>query len=228
MRQFPPEHQAAFARAVPGSSISTDVYGTTISPPRTFQPCKVLSDKSPTNLTEPGSPFSKIWFATYANPTKKIIQPGVIVVCIDGACTNNGTASARAGLGVFFGPESPFNLSERVIDGPQTSQRAEIRAAVRALQTAQTALKGDMKINRVVLLTDSAYLAQAMTEWIHAWKNNGWKGANGSPVVNAKDFKELDALIEVMEEDGLAVDFWRVGREYNTLADGLATSACES
>jgi len=41
------------------------------------------------------------------------------------------------------------------------------------------ALKDDMKTHRVVLLTDSVYLTQAITEWIHTWKKNGWKAANG-------------------------------------------------
>ncbi|KZP05885.1 ribonuclease H-like protein, partial [Athelia psychrophila] len=110
----------------------------------------------------------------------------------DGGCTNNGTPSARAGLGVYFGPNSPLNLSERLEDGEQTSQRAELRAAVRALQQVQIALRDDIKTRKIVLLSDSKYLVDGITIFIHAWKENGWKGADGKPVINQKDFKELD------------------------------------
>ncbi|KZP05881.1 ribonuclease H-like protein, partial [Athelia psychrophila] len=151
---------------------------------------------------------------------------GTVVICIDGGCTNNGTPSARAGLGVYFGPNSPLNLSERVEDGEQTSQRAVLRAAVRALQQVQIALRDDIKTRKIVLLSDSKYLVDGITIFIHAWKENGWKGADGKPVVNQKDFKELDELIPVLEEDGLNVEFWYASREYNQSADKLATEAC--
>lgn len=213
------------ASAIPGSSISTDIFGTTVTLPRTFEPSRVLTDKSPTNLISPGSPFSKLWFATYAKPQSKILDKGAIVVCIDGACTNNGTAAARAGLGVYFGPASPLNLSEPV-NGPQTNQRAEIRAAVRALQVAREALKDDFKTNRIVLLSDSTYVVRGITEWVYKWQENGWMDVNGRPLVNAFDFQELDALIAALEEDGINVEFWGVGREDNVQADELAKNAC--
>lgn len=56
------------------------------------------------------------------------------MIGIDGACRNNGFGNAVASIGVFFGPESKYNLTEGVARGPFTSQRAELIAAYRALQ----------------------------------------------------------------------------------------------
>lgn len=64
-------------------------------------------------------------------------RPGHIYV--DGSCLGQGTKRARAGVGVFFGPDDPLNVSERLPGPTQTSTRAEIYAAIRALElTAET------------------------------------------------------------------------------------------
>jgi len=214
------------ANALPGMSIVTDISGTTVTMPRTFEPSSLLNDKSPSNIISPGSPFSKIWFAVYAKPQEKIIDIGKIVISIDGACLGNGTPAARAGLGVYFGPGSHLNVSELIPEGAQTSQRAEIRAAVRALQIARQAVENDISTNCIVLLCDSSYVVRSMTEWVFRWQENGWKNSGGGPVVNAKDLKELDSLIEALAEDGIDVEFWNVGREDNVEADKLAAKAC--
>ncbi|KAJ7042162.1 ribonuclease H-like domain-containing protein [Mycena alexandri] len=226
MSQFPDAHRAAHASALPGSSISTDHLGrTTVTLPRTFKPSPALSDHSPANIVSPSSPFSNVYLSTFREPQKKIIDARTVLLSIDGACSNNGTSSARAGVGIFFGPNSPHNISEP-ISGPQTSQRAEILAAANALRKASTLLENVMSVGCIVLLSDSKYVVGAMTEWIFAWKENGWKNANGGQVENKADFKALDALIEKLEEDGLDVKFWLVGREHNSHADQLAKAAC--
>jgi ribonuclease HI len=62
-------------------------------------------------------------------------QPGHIY--IDGACLDNGTPNAHAGVGVFFGPNDERNVSERLTGSNQTSCRAEIQAAIRALECSE-------------------------------------------------------------------------------------------
>ena len=52
-----------------------------------------------------------------------------VVVYSDGSCLNNGKKSARAGVGVYFGPDDPRNVSEP-LEGAQTNQRAEIQVCV--------------------------------------------------------------------------------------------------
>lgn len=108
----------------------------------------------------------------------------------------------------------------------QTNQRAEIRAAVRALEAAKLLLLDVISVRRVVLVCDSHYVVQGMTEYVFRWLENGWKTAGGRTVVNAPDFRELNELIEKLEEEGINIEFWKVGREDNTQADSLAKAAC--
>jgi ribonuclease HI len=225
LSQFPAAHHVAMVGALPGSTISTDHLGTTITLPRTFEPCPALSDRNPANIVSPSSPFSNIYFSTFREPQKKILDTRTVLISVDRACPGNGTPSARAGVGIFFGPNSPHNISES-ISGPQTSQRAEILAATKALQKASILLEDVTSVGSIILLCDSKYVVGAMTEWIFAWKDNGWKNANGGRVENKADFQELDAVIERLEEDGLDVKFWLVGREHNAQADQLAKAAC--
>ena len=48
----------------------------------------------------------------------------------------------------------------------------------------------------VELHTDSNYVKQGITEWIHGWKRNGWKTSDKKPVKNADLWQALDAAIQ--------------------------------
>lgn len=61
-------------------------------------------------------------------------RPKRITVYTDGACSNNGQWNSLAGYGVYFGEDSPHNISEP-LPGPATNQRAEMMAVLEALRT---------------------------------------------------------------------------------------------
>ena len=65
-----------------------------------------------------------------------------------------------------------------------TNNRMELVAAIRALE----ALK---KPCRVALYTDSNYVRDGITKWIHGWLRNGWRTADKKPVKNAELWQEL-------------------------------------
>ncbi|KAH8032500.1 hypothetical protein HPB51_025953 [Rhipicephalus microplus] len=75
-------------------------------------------------------------------------------VYTDGACTHNGgiNGTPRAAIGVYWGPNHPMNVSER-LPGQQTNNRAEIHAAVRALQQVRS-----VGGRHVTIYTDSSFL----------------------------------------------------------------------
>lgn len=77
-------------------------------------------------------------------------------------------------------------MSER-LPGRQTNNRAEIHAARHAIEQAKSEGIKDLKIH-----TDSQFLINGMTKWIHGWKHNGWKLSTGQPVINREDFEALD------------------------------------
>ncbi|CAG5123395.1 unnamed protein product [Candidula unifasciata] len=111
-------------------------------------------------------------------------------VYTDGGCFDNGRNGARAGIGVFWARNDVDNVSER-LPGRPTNNRAEIHAAVRAVQIAKK--KG---IQNLILHTDSQFLINGITKWIRGWKRNQWKKTTGSPVINQKDFEELDKELQ--------------------------------
>lgn len=111
-----------------------------------------------------------------------------VVVYTDGCCSFNGRKGARAGIGVYWGPDHSLNVAER-LPGRQTNQRAELQAACKALEQAR-----DMNIKKLVLYTDSKFTINGITSWVKKWKNNGWKLNTGGDVVNKEDFQKLDRL----------------------------------
>ncbi|XP_038057606.1 ribonuclease H1-like [Patiria miniata] len=120
---------------------------------------------------------------------------GRAVVYTDGSCESNGRRGARAGVGVYWGDNNPYNTSER-LDGRQTNQRAEIAAAIRAVETAKS-----RNIKELTLYTDSKYTMNSMNDWIHRWKVNGWKTAGKKDVLNKQELQTLDGLCQEVNVD---------------------------
>ncbi|KAK2480387.1 hypothetical protein H9L39_07955 [Fusarium oxysporum f. sp. albedinis] len=111
-----------------------------------------------------------------------------LVVFIDGACPANGPAALQASVGVYFGPESPKNISRLIDTSRPTNQLAEITAAVEAMRQVRSVvvperrilLKGssprttpdtlrDARRFRLVLATDSSYLVDCMCKYMPQW-----------------------------------------------------------
>lgn len=115
---------------------------------------------------------------------------GFVHVYTDGSCEGNGKFAAAAGLGVYFNDNHSLNVSEPV-QGRPTNNAGEIQAAIRAIQDAQTC-----GIKRLNIFTDSQFLIKSVCLWMDGWKKKDWRLASGRLVVNQKDFKRLDELIE--------------------------------
>jgi ribonuclease HI len=106
-----------------------------------------------------------------------------IEIYTDGACSGN---PGPGGWGAIL----RFQGKEREISGGQpntTNNQMELQAAIEALK----ALKEDCSID---FYTDSQYLRQGITQWVHSWKRNGWRTADKKPVKNQPLWVELDEL----------------------------------
>lgn len=105
----------------------------------------------------------------------------------DGACSGN---PGPGGWGVLMRAlDGTAILRERELQGGEaatTNNRMELMAAISALEV----LTRDTKI---VIVTDSAYVKNGVTQWIHGWKRNGWKTADRKPVKNVELWQRLDA-----------------------------------
>jgi ribonuclease HI len=103
----------------------------------------------------------------------------------DGACSGN---PGPGGWGAVL----RYGDSEKELSGGEaatTNNRMELMGAIAALE----ALKGEVK---VTLHTDSKYVMDGVTKWIHGWKKNGWKTADRKPVKNEDLWKRLDVARE--------------------------------
>jgi ribonuclease HI len=109
-----------------------------------------------------------------------------VEIFTDGACRGNPGPGGWAALIRSGAREKEVSGGE----SPTTNNRMELIAAIRALQ----ALK---KPCRVTLHTDSTYVRDGITKWIHGWRRNGWRTADRKPVKNAELWQELlDAIAQ--------------------------------
>lgn len=152
------------------------------------------------------------------------IPSSATIIYTDGACPSNGTAAGRAGIGIFFGLNDPRNISARLPGNRQTNQRAELFAVLKTLETLyQAGRQGEY-----VILTDSMYVIQALTEWAINWERSGWRNASGRLVVSHDLFKRARDLMRRLSEMGIPVSFRHVpghsGIWGNEMADRLAVA----
>jgi ribonuclease HI len=104
-----------------------------------------------------------------------------VTIYTDGACSGNPGPGGWAALLIFKGREKELSGGEAVT----TNNRMELTAAIKALETLSRPCAVD-------LYTDSQYVRQGVTEWIHGWKARGWKTADKKPVKNEDLWRALD------------------------------------
>lgn len=128
----------------------------------------------------------------------------------DGACSGN---PGPGGWGAIL----RSGAAERELSGGEaltTNNRMELLAAIEGL----SALTRTCSVH---LHSDSQYLRDGITKWIHGWKRNGWRTADKKPVKNAELWQRLDA-----ERERHEVTFhWvkgHAGHAENERADELA------
>ena len=106
-----------------------------------------------------------------------------VVVYTDGACKGN---PGPGGWGALL----RFGERERELFGGEaqtTNNRMELTAVIEALSVLEPG-------SRVHLYTDSSYVKNGITTWIHSWKQRGWRTADKKPVKNVELWQRLDAL----------------------------------
>ena len=140
-----------------------------------------------------------------------------IKVYTDGACKGN---PGPGGWGVYI----QSDLEEKEIyggDPETTNNQMEMQAAIEALKY----LEG---VNEEIeLYTDSNYLRQGITEWIHKWKVNNWKTASRKPVANRELWIEISNLNERMNVKWNWIK-GHAGHPGNERADHLANLGTEN
>ena len=135
----------------------------------------------------------------------------LVEIFTDGACRGNPGPGGWAALLRMGDKERELSGGE----SPTTNNRMELTAAIRALE----ALK---KPCRVELHTDSQYVRDGITRWIHGWQRNGWRTGNKQPVKNQDLWQRLLAAIARHQP---ARCEWRQGRVAARSAAGPSDSS---
>ena len=108
----------------------------------------------------------------------------ILKIYTDGACRGN------PGVG-GWGAILKYDNSIKEINGfskQTTNNIMELTAVIKSLKQLNRACN-------IIITTDSIYVKNGITEWVHNWKKNGWKTANKKPVKNKKLWLELDDLV---------------------------------
>jgi ribonuclease HI len=108
-----------------------------------------------------------------------------ITIYTDGACKGN---PGPGGWGAWL----RVGTHEKELWGGEsltTNNRMELTAVIEALGALR-------KPSTVAVYTDSAYVKNGITQWIHGWKQRGWRTADKQPVKNIELWQKLDALAQ--------------------------------
>ncbi|MDE0878340.1 MAG: ribonuclease HI [Sphingomonas bacterium] len=137
----------------------------------------------------------------------------MVEIATDGACKGN---PGPGGWGALL----RVGDSEKELSGGEadtTNNRMELTAAIEALNALTRPCK-------VKLSTDSKYVMDGLTKWIHGWKRNGWMTASRKPVKNAELWHALIAAADRHEIEWVWVK-GHAGHPDNERADKLASDA---
>ena len=108
-----------------------------------------------------------------------------VVIYTDGACKGN---PGPGGWGVYL----RLGEVEKDLYGGElqtTNNRMELMAAIMGLESLKRPCAVD-------LWTDSQYVKQGISQWLHGWKRNGWKTADKKPVKNVDLWQRLDEAVQ--------------------------------
>ncbi len=139
----------------------------------------------------------------------------------DGACSGNPGPGGWGAL--LVAREGGRVVKERALCGGEpltTNNRMELMAAIAALEALG-------RPSTISVVTDSAYVRDGVTRWIHGWKAKGWRTAGGKPVKNEDLWRRLEAAAAPHE---VAWEWVRghAGHPENERADALAREGMAS
>ena len=136
-----------------------------------------------------------------------------MIIFTDGACSGN---PGPGGWGALL----KYGDTKKELSGGEletTNNRMEMMAAIRALESLNRPIQ-------VELYTDSVYVKDGITKWIHGWKARNWKTANKKPVKNVDLWRRLERAMEPHLIDWHWIK-GHAGHADNELVDELARNA---
>jgi len=137
----------------------------------------------------------------------------LVEIATDGACKGNPGPGGWGALLRFGSHEKELSGGEALT----TNNRMELTAAIEALRILTRPC-------RIRLSTDSKYVMDGLTRWIHGWRRNGWRTADKKPVKNAELWQALFAETQKHDIEWVWVK-GHAGHPDNERVDKLASDA---
>lgn len=108
----------------------------------------------------------------------------VVHIITDGACSGNPGSGGWAAIVI----DGTHTTEHSGAAADTTNNRMELTGALMGLRAAPAATE-------IHVHTDSQYLINGITKWVHGWKKKGWKTSTGAPVENRDLWEALDAIV---------------------------------
>ena len=117
-----------------------------------------------------------------------------ILVYTDGGCRGN-PGPGGWGVVINWGFECEYKKTLSGSSKHTTNNKMELMAAIKALLYIEKISIESKKKYNIEIYTDSTYVKQGITTWIHSWKKRGWKNASGQAVKNQEYWIKLDEVV---------------------------------
>jgi ribonuclease HI len=116
-----------------------------------------------------------------------------LYIYTDGACINNGSNNAKAGIGIYFYKDNPLNVSKELIQSDfeykLTNNVAELQAAIEAIEMIK-----DNPIKNKIIVSDSTYMIKCATDYGKKLEDNNWKLSKNKIPPNLELIKKIYEL----------------------------------
>lgn len=136
-----------------------------------------------------------------------------VEIFTDGSCLGNPGPGGYGAILRYRQHEKALSAGYQLT----TNNRMELMAAIVALETLTSACQ-------IRLFSDSQYVRQGITQWIHGWKQRGWKTADKKPVKNVDLWQRLDQAIRPHQVEWIWIK-GHAGHPENERCDALARNA---
>jgi ribonuclease HI len=117
-----------------------------------------------------------------------------LVAFTDGACSANGKANAKGGYSSVWPFHEEHNGGWPLVCDKPTNNKAEFMGLIKSFEIADKIDPGRQK--KLEVYTDSMFLINCVTKWLRGWKRNGFKKADGKPVLNQDLLLMIDELMK--------------------------------
>lgn len=163
----------------------------------------------------------------------------VLIVHTDAPSVSDGQSNARAGMGVYFCPNSKHNLSTPLKHDVSTNQKAELEAMYHASRIVRSDVaprlfngNGYPARFRVIIVTDSSYVVECLCRhWKNLVKVDGQRRVlvnnDERKIKNSDMFLAINHEVRQLSRVGVQVMYYHIPREFNKDANALAKSSVE-